>query len=302
MKWLVVSLSLLLGLAAAADELQIRKTPARSPAVVREGVVYAPLTSLAEELGVKAWPAGEGYLVAEQAGDLSVPAGKVQVRGKLLDLLEEAGDPLVPAEAFCLALGGKVTHPERSVLNLIPPTAPAAAAAKIVSKSDPASFYFSQIRSSTNPTGSRDNGNCGPACLAMAARAFGRWPLQISDSDLPGMMTWIRHEMGHTSDEAQGTNIPWLTKPAEKMKLHPKLFQNFDELPNHLARGRMVIVAGQLSNLGLPGGAHAMLAVSQVGDEIVINDPGLFYKQPGTRIQAVELRRFFILGIALGDS
>ncbi|MBT9584881.1 hypothetical protein IV102_16170 [bacterium] len=68
-----------------ADEIQIRRAPALTQAVSREGVVYGGLAWLCEDLG----DLGEG--------------------------------PLVAVEAFCVALGGKVTHPERSLLNLIPP-------------------------------------------------------------------------------------------------------------------------------------------------------------------------------------
>ena len=288
----------LLASAVLANEILIRHVPAHSRAVVRDGVVYSPLGPLSEDLGVKVFPAGEGF-ATQDSGD-PVPAGKLRVGEQLLDLVDEAGETLVPAEAFCLALGGRATHPERSVLNLIPP-GPAVVAVK-VNRNDPATFYFSQIRSSTNPNGSTDNGNCGPCCMAMAARAFGRWPLQIADSDLPGMMTWVRRAMGHTGDEHGGTNIPWLTRAGDKLGLHPHMFTDYGQLAGQVAKGRMVIVAGQLSKLGIQGGAHAMLVVGAQGDELLINDPGLFYKKPGTAIKSADLKNFFQLGIALGDS
>ncbi len=292
---------LLMGGLVLADEIQIRRAPARTQAVLRDGVVYGALTSLCEDLGVSLFAAGEGFVVGEAPPpEFTVPAGKVQVAGKLLDLWDEGEDPLVAAEAFCRALGGRTTRPERSLLNLIPPR-PATAPVK-VSRHDPASFYFSQIRSSSNPGGSLDNGNCGPCCMAMAARAFGRWPLEIADGDLKGMMTWVRKAMGHgISDESQGTNIPWLTRAAEKLGMYSQLFQSFDQLSGHLQKGRMVIVAGQLSQLGLPGGTHAMLVVGLQGDNALINDPGLFYKRPGTPVKMAELRKFFVLGIAVGE-
>lgn len=259
MKRLLLALWALLGPTGpgSAEELRIRWSPARSQVVLRDQIWYAPLSTLAEECGVQVSPAGQGFQVANPARDLELPPGKLQVNETPLDLLEEDGQWWVPAEAFCLALGGKITRPDHSVLNLIPPARPQAAS---VQRSDPASFYLSQVRSSTNPNGSRDNGNCGPACLAMAARAFGRWPLHLADSDVAGMMSWVRREMGHSSDESQGTNIPWLTKPAQKLQLNPQLFQDFDQLPGHLAQGRMVIVAGPLSALNMPGGTHALLA------------------------------------------
>lgn len=297
--WKHWTLMALLSLPLAAEEIRIRREPARTPAVMREGVIFADLQSLTQELGVGVQPAGEGWRIGP-ADPAPVPVGKVQVGKQMLDLVEGENGPLVDAEALCLALGGKATHPERSVLNLTPPLAQGPVR---VNRADPSTFYFSQIRSSSNPGGSADNGNCGPCCLAMAARAYGRWPLEVADSDLRGMMTWIRKAMGHgDSDEKAGTNIPWLTRAGDKLGLHPKLFQDFDQLSGHLQKGRMVIIAGQMANLGVQGGAHAMLVVGQDGENALVNDPGLFYKRPGTTIPLRDLRKFFILGIAVGEN
>lgn len=295
----LLALWALLGLTGWGEELRIRWSAARSTLVIRDQVWYAPLSTLAEECGVQIRPAGQGFQVANPARTLELPSGQLQVNDTQLDMLEEDGQWWVSAEAFCLALGGKVTRPDHGVLNLIPPSPFLPAR---VQRSDPASFFLSQVRSSTNPNGSRDNGNCGPACLAMAARAFGRWPLHLADSDVPGMLSWVRREMGHSSDESQGTNIPWLTKPAQKLQLHPQLFQDFEQLLHHLAQGRMVIVAGPLSQLNFPGGTHALLVVGSSGDDLLVNDPGLFFKRPGSRIPADQLRGFFLLGIAVGEN
>lgn len=289
-------LALLLSLPGLAQQVRIRQQPAQSRVFLREGVLYCPLLSLAQELGASVQPSGEGYLVGESKE--VVPMGQVQVYGKRLDLQDEGGEPIVNAEEFCLALGGKVTHPERRVLGLYPKQAPAGP----VNRQDPASFYFSQVRSSSNPSGTVDNGNCGPASLAMAARAFGRWPAEVTAGDYPTMMTWIRQAMGHKSEETQGTNIPWLTKAAARLKLHSELFTNYDELARQIAKGRMVIVAGHLKNLNMPGGSHAMLVVTQRGEGYAINDPGLFYKLPGTVLKDADLRRFFVMGIAVGEN
>ena len=44
-----------------------------------------------------------------------------------------------------------------------------------------------------------------------------------------------------------------------------------------------------------------MLVVGQDGPDYLINDPGLFYKKPGQKLSAQDLRRFFQLGVAVGD-
>ena len=289
-------LALVLTLPVFAQKVRIRQQPAQCQVFVRDGVSYCPLLPLAHELSAPVRLSGEGYLVGESRE--SVPAGQVQVNGKRLELQDEAGEPIVNAEEFCLALGGRVTHPERGVLGLYPKLASAGP----VNRQDPSSFYFSQIRSSSNPTGAVGNGNCGPASLAMAARAFGRWPAEVPEGDYPSLMTWIRHAMGHKSDEMEGTNIPWLTKAATRLKLHSELFTNYDELARQIAKGRMVIVAGHLKNLNMPGGSHAMLVVAQSGEGYAVNDPGLFYKLPGTVLKDADLKRFFVMGVAVGEN
>ncbi|MBN9414178.1 MAG: C39 family peptidase [Candidatus Eremiobacteraeota bacterium] len=287
-------LTLLLILPALGEEVRIRRDPAQSRVVVRDGVIFCPLQSLSQELGTDLRAAGEGYCVGDFVAP--VPAFKVSVNGKLLDLQEEGGEPIVNAEEFCKALGGRVTQPERGVLGLYPPLAKAGP----VNRNDPASFFISQSRSSSNPTGSIDNSNCGPASLAMAARAFGKWPLEIAENDYPSMMTWIRRAMGHKTDEMQGTNTPWLTKAADKLGLPNQLFLKFDELPGHLARGQLVVIAGYMKDLNMPGDSHAMLVVGQRGDDFLVNDPGLFYKLPASPIHSADLKRFFVCGIAVG--
>lgn len=275
-------LALLLSLPAQCEEVRIRQQTAQSRVVVREGVIYCPLQSLAQELG-----ASEACTVVDN---------RLTVQGKTLELQEDGGELIVNALEFCKALGGKVTQPERGVLGLYPPPPKAAP----VNRNDPASFFISQVRSSTNPSGSVDNSNCGPASLAMAARVFGKWPIEVADNDFPGMMTWIRRTMGHKTDEMQGTNFPWLTRAADKLKLPNHLFLSYDELPTHVAKGRLVLVTGFLRDLGLPGTGHAMLVVGARGDDFLVNDPGLFYKLPGSPIHAGDLRRFFKMGIAIG--
>jgi hypothetical protein len=287
-------LCLLLACPLAAEEVRIRQQPARTRVVVREGVIYCPLQGLAQELGVTVTAAGEGFLV----GDSSAPvaAGQLNVAGKLLELQDDNGEPLVDAAEFCKALGGKVTQPGRGILGLYPPLPRGGP----VRREDPSSFFISQVRSSSNPTGSVDNSNCGPAALAMAARVFGKWPPGIAESDYPAAMTWIRRAMGHNTDEMQGTNTPWLTKAADQLGLPNQLFTDYGQLSQHLAQGRLVIVAGYMKNLNLPGGSHSLLVVAERGDHFLVNDPGLFYKIPGSPIRSDEMKRFFVLGIAIG--
>lgn len=287
-------LSLLLTMTVLGEEVRIRQQPARSRVVVLEGVMYCPLQSLADELGATLSPSGSGYSVGENQA--TAQAGQLLIQGKVLELQQDSGEPMVDAAAFCKALGGRVTQPERGVLGLYPPLAKAGP----VDKNNPASFFISQVRSSSNPTGSVDNSNCGPASLAMAARVFRKWPVDIAETDYPAMMSWIRRTMGHKTDEMQGTNIPWLTKAADKLGLQNLLFTDFEQLSPQLGQGKLVIVSGYMKDLNMPGGSHTMLAVAERGEDFLVNDPGLFFKLPGTIIHGADMRRFFKLGIAIG--
>lgn len=288
-------LALMLTLPALSEEVRIRQQPSQTRVIVREGVIWCPLLPLATELGIEVHQSGPGYSLGDKAEP--VDAGQLRLPdGKRLGLQEDSGEPIVNAEEFCKALGGKVTQPERGVIALYPPPPKAGP----VRRDDPSSFFISQVRSSFNPTGTVDNSNCGPASLAMAARVFGKWPLEIADSDYPAMMSWIRRAMGHKTDEMQGTNIPWLTKAADKLHLSNSLFTDFNQLSPQLAQGRMVIVSGYMKNLNMPGGSHTMLVVAERGDDFLVNDPGLFFKRPGTAIPNADLKRFFVLGIAVG--
>lgn len=79
-------LALLLSLPLLAEEVRIRQQPAQSRVVVRDGIIYCPLQSLAQELG-----AGEAYTVKEN---------QVTVNGKTLELQDDAGEALVNAQEF----------------------------------------------------------------------------------------------------------------------------------------------------------------------------------------------------------
>lgn len=288
-------LALFLTVAALSEEVRIRQQPSQCRVVVRDGAIWCPLLALAQELGVEVSQSGAGYTVGE--GKEPVAGGQLRLpSGKLLDLQEDGNETIVSAEDFCQGIGGRITRPDRGVVGLYPPLPKAGP----VNRNDPASFFISQVRSSYNPTGAVDNSNCGPAALAMAARAFGKWPLNIGDTDYPAMMTWIRRAMGHKTDEMQGTNIPWLTKAADQLGLANTLFSEVERLDAHLDKGRMVIVAGYMKNLNMPGQSHTMLVVGQRNGDYLVNDPGLFYKLPGTPIAGADFKRFFVLGIAVG--
>lgn len=293
--WLFVGL---LSTLVWGAELQIRRQSCTIKTTTQADVLYAQLDELAQEFGAACYPAGSGWSL--QPDDAEVESGKVRVGKALLETRLEDGLVYVNAAEFCLALGGKVSYPERTVVNLTPPESSKGPVK--VDRNDPSSFFFTQVRSSTNAVSGRSNGNCAPACLSMVALAFDRWPLGVSSENRQGMMTWVRREMGADRNEQMGTNIGTMPPVAEKLKLNPKWVTKFEDIAPHVAKGRLVIVGGDMSRLGFPPGGHAMLVVGVDGGDYLLNDPGLFYKRPGTRIKAADLQRFFQLGLALGNN
>jgi hypothetical protein len=264
--WKRLAIFLSLSFVASAQEIYWKGSPLACPCEIRDGKFWAPLADFMEALKLDA---SEKPVSAEGA----------------------VGDPpWIEVESFWSAWGGRSRKSGSRKLVLLEGG---------VDRSDPGSFFISQARSSSNPSGALDNGNCGPACLAMAARALGKWPAELPSQDYPGMLSWCRFEMGHRSPESEGTNIPWLVKPAAKLGLQTELTQEPAEIDRWIEGGRLVIVAGALSDLQMPGGTHALLVVGSYADDYLVNDPGLFFKLPGSRIKKAALQKFVKLGIAV---
>lgn len=282
-------LLLILALPLGAAEIRIQRKPTNLTTVSLEGQEYVSLAALASTLQEQGWTLPTA---------LEPQEGLLQVQGRSLPVLERNGEVLVALVPFCEALGGRVTFPERTVFNLVPPET---ARPLKVNRADPATFYFSQIRSSTNAYSLGGNANCLPASLAMAALAFDRLPLGINADNRPALMQWCREALGVTPDDQTPVNIAAVPGAAEKLQLHPQKLYRFEDLEPAMKTGKMVLVAGDMADLGFPPGGHAMLVVGMQGKDFLLNDPGLFFRRPGTPLAPEKMRRFFKFGVALGN-
>ena len=289
--------------AAGAQTLQLQSHAFEGKVIRRPDGLLAQLKPLAEALKVSVFPCGDGLWVGRQKPEKmpDVPSGQVMVGSQLLATeADDAGELYVPAEAFCRALGGTARRSD-DVVNLIPPSNHSAGA---VRRDDPASFFFTQMRSSTNPTASAANGNCGPACLAMAALAFDRFPLGVNPDDRQAMIRWCQVALTGRADDTLGSNPKQMMSAARQLNLNPDYIMQFEELDKSLLGGRMAIVSGYPEALGFNTGghlSHAMLIVGKSGDDYLVNDPGLWYYVPGTRVRRDQLKAYFTHAISVGD-
>lgn len=151
------------------------------------------------------------------------------------------------------------------------------------------SFFICQFQNARfNPNGGSAaiNNDCGPASLAMAAKAFGKF-----DPSLPpdALINDARFKMTGANHHDQITDYDQITAGASKYGLHPH-YVSFSDLDNALARGEMVIFDGNPGNsyggrmssseYFKYNGGHFMLVTARTANGYLIADPnskvGLF--------------------------
>lgn len=322
---LLVAIQFAASLVASGEPLRIRNNVFDGKTMTQDNTLYASLAPLTIAIGLSESRCGDGMWVgmgAPPADLTNVPSGQVWVQGQLVPLVSgDGGDQYVPAELFCKALGGscrrdKVDHG----LNLILPTTFAqitqVASAPVVDNSpkvavklppppaDPAAYFVTQYPSLNNPQGNWSNGNCGPTCIAMAALAFRRVPPGMLPGDRQGLILWCRESMtGGNVDESRGTTFHQVERAATQLQLNPRLVRRFSGIDAELNHGRLVAIAGKVGKLGFPSkgdGGHLILIVGQTAKDYIINDPGGFYKVPGTHLSREKLKAYFDFAVSLG--
>jgi hypothetical protein len=321
----IVSLLLLFSSPGWGETLRVGYARFEGKTLTRpSGELYAALEPLAQAFGVQVLGAGNGYRVAPLVGMQDrlpdVPAGKLQVGSTLIDVFEsEDGHLYVPALAFCQALGGSVRR-RTDDLNLIPSSHPFAHAAAPqeqkqtalspataqLRRRDPATFFIAQTQGDNNRAALRYNGNCGPTCLAMAAVAYDRFPRWLNNpNDRQELILWCRKSMTGHVDQQAGVRSRQMEEAAAQLHLNPRYLRKFAGLDAELEAGRMAIVTGRPNTLGFHNYdqrmSHAMLVVAKSGDDYIINDPGGFYRSPGTRLTSAQLKAYFRQAVTVGD-
>lgn len=296
-------LLLLLGLTGPgwAQNIRIRDVRFEGRYLVRQGRLYVLLEPFSQALGAQWGSAGEGYWssLSEGGAIATVPAGLLQVGSKQIPLLLESGDVFVPAEAFSQALGLSTRYDAGGGLRIETPR-PSGPAARPLVPGDPAVYFVTQYPSRYNPWASNGNSNCGPACMAMVALAYGVAPQGLVPGDRQGLVSWCRQTMTLNSDnQKRGTTPHEIERMATQLGLKSRLIRRFQDLDEALALGQLVVVAGDTNRIGWGGGDHFMLCLGRRGPDYIINDPGGFCRAPGTHMPDDLMEKFFSEAVAL---
>jgi len=302
MKHIVFGLSLLLtALPAWTQNVRIQENRFEGRSLVRHGQLYLLLDPFSLALGARVGGAGDGYWSALKEGETpaSVPAGLIQVGEKQIPLLLESGDVFVPAEAYCQALGLNTSRDAGGVLRVGPKVQALAVPRKSL-PNDPEAYFVTQYRSRYNQSAPKSSANCGPACMAMVALAYGLAPGGLLPGDRQGLILWCRQSMTlGNQNEDRGTKSREIERMATQLGLQSYSIRRFQDLDQALAQGQLVVVGGDTNKLGAPGGDHFLLCVGRHESDYIINDPGGFFPTPGTRMTAGMMEQFFIEGISL---
>lgn len=299
MKHLILCLSL--ALPVWAQNIRIQGTRFESRFVVRHGHLHVLLQPFSQALGAQLQAAGEGYWASMQEGEApdAIPAGTLQVGQKQIPLVLDTGDVFVPAEAYCQALGLPTTHDAGGGLRIsLKAPKPTSRPARI--PSDPESYFVTQYHSRYNEWAPKNSPNCGPACMAMVALAFGRAPQGLLPGDRQGLIQWCRQAMtNNDQNENRGTRIREVARIAIQLGLTPRRLPHFRDLGPALDEGKLVIVGGDTTTLGTAGGQHFILCVGRQGSDYIVNDPGGYFPTPGSRMSEGLMEKFFLEAIAL---
>lgn len=288
-------------LPAWAQNIRIQENRFEGRHLVRHGELHVLLHPFSTALGARVQAAGDGFWASfeEGAAPVAVPAGFLQVGEKQIPLLLDSGDVFVPAEGYCRALGLNTGRDAGGGLRITRQTAAPVARRKPV-PSDPESYFVTQYRSRYNQHAPKVNGNCGPACMAMVALAYGLAPEGLLPGDRQGLILWCRQAMTlGDQNEDRGTRCREVERVATRLGLNSHRIRRFQDLGPALAEGQLLVVGGDPGKIGGTGGNHFLLCVGRQGSDYVINDPGGFFPTPGTRLPEGMMESFFIEAVAL---
>ena len=288
-------------LPACGQNIRVQGNPFEGRHVVRHGQLYVLLQPFSQALKMPVRAAGEGYRGGSPEGEApqEVPKGFIQVGDQRIELWLDSGDVYVPAEAYCKALGLSVRRDAGGGLRVGPP-APAHTVRPKSVPNDPESYFVTQYRSRYNQWAPKVSSNCGPACMSMVALAYGVAPEGLLPGDRQGLIQWCRQSMTQSDrDQSRGTKCDEIERMATLLGLKSRWIRRFQDLDSALAAGQLVVVGGDITRLGAPGGNHFLLCVGQRGNDYIINDPGGFFPTPGTRLPADTMEQFFIEAVAL---
>lgn len=158
-------------------------------------------------------------------------------------------------------------------------------------------YFISQMRDPAwNPQGPEWSANCGPACLAMACKAFG----YVDPKDSPqALIHRMRLAMTGSLNDRRETSLAGIRRAAARHGLEADLVYGPEAVLASVMAGRLVIVAGnpQAYNTRFAdreyqafSGAHFVLVTGVDPEGCWINDP--LSRVGALRITTAELAAF----------
>lgn len=169
--------------------------------------------------------------------------------------------------------------------------------------SDPNSYFFSQFRNATyNPTGPASSNNCGPASLAMAAKAFAK---DGGVQNIEQQIDRARQAMTGRTNDKELTSLAQIAAGAKKMGMQAAGVSDINAVNNALDSGRQVVLFGNPagaygnrlsgSQYSHYNGLHFILVAEKSGgangnSTYTINDP--LSRKGSISISSTELQRY----------
>lgn len=175
---------------------------------------------------------------------------------------------------------------------------------------DGSAYFISQMRDPAwNPEGPEWSANCGPACLAMAFKAYG---LADPEADPQDLIRRVRRAMTGATRDQDLTSLEGIRRTAAQYGLEAGVVFGTEAVASALAAGRLVVAAGnpRAYNGRLDdrqyqafSGAHFVLVTGMDARGYWINDP--LSRIGALRIAPSELRDFmryrgWDAGVSLG--
>jgi hypothetical protein len=145
--------------------------------------------------------------------------------------------------------------------------------------------FISQNRSQFNLGATDGNLDCGPACLAMAARLLGVVNQPVDGSNAESLISDVREKMTNNNNHMQITTLDQLETGAQRLGLRTQEVTGLAGIDAALANGCPVISYGNPSDPGAYGptltaaqynqfdGKHNILVTGKVGNNYIIDDP-----------------------------
>ncbi len=158
-------------------------------------------------------------------------------------------------------------------------------------------YFISQMRDPAwNPEGPDWSANCGPACLAMAFKAYGL--ADPADSG-QGLIRKVRLAMTGAANDLAATSLAGIRRTAQRQGLATALVFGPGAVTAAVAAGRLVVLAGNpqayntrfgVKDYQTFSGAHFVLVTGVDADGYWINDP--LSRVGALHITAAELATF----------